>query len=139
MTRTWLLAGLLLATSCTTVQPMRSEITTDSGRPLSPGLKAYDVEHYTLRNEILIEQKSIAGSAAIRFRAVRPMSTLELDFDGLFDIQSIEDESGPLDYTRDPARIYVTLRAELPIDAVHEVEVFYSGAPIEAKHAPWDG
>lgn len=63
--------------------PVRSEITTNSGIPLSVGLKLYDVEHYTLRNDIQIEKKSIAGSAAVRFKATQELAVLELDFDGL--------------------------------------------------------
>ena len=139
MIRILLLASLLAVSSCARTDVTRSEITLDSGRPMSDGLKAYDVEHYTLRNDIQAEQKSIAGSAAIRFKASKDLSVLELDFDGLYTIDRIEDEEGSLDYTRDEAKLYVTLRSSLSPGASDEVIVHYHGQPIEAKRAPWDG
>ena len=119
--------------------PVRSEITTNSGIPLSVGLKLYDVEHYTLRNDIQIEKKSIAGSAAVRFKATQELAVLELDFDGLFRIDRIEDDGGVLDYARDEAKLYVTLRNTMQPGETHEVTVHYHGRPLEVKRAPWDG
>ena len=75
-----LVISLLLINSCTSITQQRSEITTDSGRPLSEGLKSYDIENLTLRLEVLVEEKAIAGSAAIHFMAQQSMSKLELDF-----------------------------------------------------------
>ena len=93
----------------------RSPITLNSGIPLSDGLKSYDVKHYTLRNDILTSKKAITGSSDITFRAVHPMSVLELDFDGLYAIDGISDSDGQFDYTRDAATIYITLRNELTV------------------------
>ncbi len=139
MIRILLLACLIAVSACAPIDVPRSEITMDSSRPMSAGLEAYDVDHYTLRNDIQIEQKSIAGSAAIRFTALAELSVLELDFDGLFTIDLIEDEHGPLDSTRDEAKLYVTLREPLAHGESGEVTVSYHGRPVEAKRAPWDG
>jgi aminopeptidase N len=137
--RILLLVSLIAVISCADVDVTRSDITMDSGRPMSDGLEAYDVEHYTLRNNVQVEEKSIAGSAEIRFKAVQEMSTLELDFDGLFAIDRIEDQAGPLEYTRDEAKLYVTLRSPVPPGESHEVTVHYHGRPVEAEAAPWAG
>ena len=139
MIRVFALLGVLALTACTTVDVTRSEATTDSSQPLTEGLESYDVEHYTLRNDILIEEKAIAGSSAIRFRALRDMTVLELDFDGLFTIDAIEDGAGALDYTRDNAKVYVSLRTPLAVGGRHTVTVRYHGVPLEAARAPWDG
>jgi aminopeptidase N len=139
MLRILTIISLFALASCTTVDMTRSEATTDSSRPLSEGLASYDVEHYTLRNDILVDEKAIAGSSAIRFRALREMAVLELDFDGLFTIDGVEDDSGSLDYTRDDAKLYVNLRAPLAVGDSHTVTVRYHGVPLEAERAPWDG
>jgi len=139
MIRISLLIVLLVISSCTQENAAPSEITLDSGRPMSDGLKAYDVEHYTLRTEVQVERKSIAGSAAIRFRAANDMSVLELDFDGRYTIELIEDDKGPLDSTRDEAKLYVTLRSPLSPGVSEEVTIHYHGQPVEAARAPWDG
>jgi aminopeptidase N len=131
--------SLLLIAACSSTPVTRSEITTDSGRPLSEGLKSYDIEHLTLRLEVLVEEKAIAGSAAVRFRTQQPISVLEFDFDGLLVIDGIEDSSGALEYTRDEAKLYVKLGETLDADKSHEVTVRYHGQPLEAANAPWDG
>ena len=136
MKRLVLPATLLLVCSCAQepAPPIRSEITMDSGRPMSDGLRSYDVEHYTLRNDIQIAHKAIAGSAAIRFRAVVEMSVLELDFDGLFTIDGIEDDAGALEYSRDEAKLYVKLRSAVPPGSNHEVEVRYESPDIPKSY-----
>jgi len=133
-----LLSAFLLA-ACVQQPVARSSITLNSGIPLSDGLKSYDVEHYTLRNDILIAEKAIAGSSDITFRAIQAMSVLELDFDGLYAIDSVSDAGGRLDYTRDAAKIYISLRDEVAEGATHTVSVAYRGVPHEAEKPPWKG
>jgi len=128
-----------LLAACAHEPVARSPITLNSGIPLSDGLKSYDVEHYTLRNDILTSEKAITGSSDITFRAVHPMSVLELDFDGLYAIDEISDSDGQLDYTRDAAKIYITLRNELTVGDTQTVLIAYHGQPLEAERAPWDG
>ena len=67
------------------------------------------------------------------------MTVLELDFDGLFTIDAIEDESGALEYSQEEAKLYVSLRGVVAPGEQHEVTVRYHGQPIEAARAPWDG
>ena len=129
----------MLLAACAHEPVARSPITLNSGIPLSDGLKSYDVEHYALRNDILTSKKAITGSSDITFRAVHPMSVLELDFDGLYAIDEISDSDGQLDDTRDAAKIYITLRNELTVGDTQTVSVAYHGQPLEAERAPWDG
>jgi aminopeptidase N len=136
---TVLLAGCEAEVTEDEAAAVRSEATTDSSRPLSEGLKAYDVENYTLRHDILVEEKAIAGSASIRFRANEAMDVLELDFDGLFTIDGVNDEEGELSYTRDDAKLYISLRSSVAEGAAKTVTVHYHGEPLEAENAPWDG
>ena len=106
---------------------------------MSDGLKSYDVEHYTLRNDILVANKAIAGSSDITFRAKQPMLVLELDFDGLYEIDGVSDSDGKLDYTRDAAKIYVALRSEVAVGDTQIVVVAYHGQPHESELAPLVG
>lgn len=52
-------------------------MTLGSGRPMSAAMQAYDVRHYTLRHDIRVERKSIAGSATIQFEATAPLAFFE--------------------------------------------------------------
>ncbi len=140
MRHTILILVLMVLVGCAQ-QPVveRSAITMNSGIPLSDGLRKFRVKHYELRNEILTAEKSIAGSSEVTFEAIQSMSTLELDFDGVFVVDSVSDASGALEYTRDAAKIYVTLRAAIAAGAVHSVKIAYHGRPHEALRPPWAG
>ena len=134
------LLGFLALTACAQQPAMeRSAITLNSGIPMSAGLQQFKVEHYELRTDVLVAEKSIAGSSVITFRAVSAMTTLELDFDGLFTVAAVSDEEGPLTYTRDAAKIYVSLRQEVAVGASHSVKITYHGQPHEAIRPPWSG
>lgn len=134
-----LVAVLLMATGCAVKPPARDGATTDTGRPLTDGLKAYDVLHYTLRHEIFPESKSIRGAATIRLRATTSTDIIELDFDGHYDIAGIVDCDGALTWRQEPAKLFVILRKPLSRKETLEFTVNYSGKPIEAERAPWDG
>ena len=88
------LAGILVVSlalsACVQAPPIRSKATMDSGAAMSENLRAYSIEHYALRNDILIDQKAITGSGAITFRARSPISILELDLDGLYSVDGVE-------------------------------------------------
>jgi aminopeptidase N len=133
---------VILATGgsgCASVQSVRSDVTMDSGRPMSAGLSAYDVDHYTLRHRLLIGEKAIDGSATIAFSARTRLETLELDFDGLFTITAVVDGLGALDYARDDAKLYIALREPLETGSSGDVTVRYHGQPVEAANPPWEG
>ena len=117
----------------------RSKATMDSGAALSEQAAAYTITHYTLRNDILIDEKAIAGSGEITFEARAPLSTLELDFDGLMTVDRINDTTGDLEFSRTDSKIFVSLRDELGTGDSATVTVHYQGMPREAIRAPWDG
>jgi aminopeptidase N len=139
MKATLVLFAAVLLSACAQQAVQRSPITMDSGIPRSQGLQDYEVLHYTLRNDIQPAGKAIAGSSEITFRAVRAMNILELDFDGLFVIDTVTDADGPLTYTRDDAKLYVNLGPEVSADSTHTVGVAYHGRPHEAVRPPWGG
>jgi aminopeptidase N len=133
------LTGALVLCACAQTPPVRSKATMDSGAPMSDNLRAYSIEHYALSNDILISEKAIAGSGTITFRARSPMSVLELDLDGLFSVDGVNDAGGELTFERDESKIYIDLREQLARNDRHTVTIRYHGQPREAIRAPWDG
>jgi len=121
------------------VDGQRDATLMDTGLPLSEDMRAYDVERYTLRQEILVERQAIAGSATVAFRALQEMDTLELDFDGVYEIDRVESDGRELEYRQTDAKLFVTLAPAANPGDTRSVTVFYEGVPIEASHPPWDG
>ena len=80
-----MVAAILVLAACAG-SPERNETLMDTGLPLTDNMRAYDVDRYTLRHEILVEGQSIAGSATISFDVLSRMESIELNFDGQYDM-----------------------------------------------------
>ena len=130
-------AALIIA-GCS-VNNERNDVIMDTGLPVSDNMRAYDIDRYTLRHEILIAEKSISGSATITFNILEDMEILELDFDSAYDIDRIESDGIVLDYEQTLAKLFINL-ARRALPGEHgSVTVFYKGTPVEAVRPPWDG
>lgn len=136
---TCVLLGSLVLSACVQAPPVRSKATMDSGAAMSDNLRAYSIDHYSLRNDILIDEKAIAGSGAITFRAHSPIDVLEVDLDGLFSIDGVHDAAGELAYERSDSKLFINLSTEVAAGDTHTVTIRYHGQPREAERAPWDG
>jgi aminopeptidase N len=117
----------------------RNETTMDTGLPMSEGLRAYDVQRYTLRHEILVDRKAISGSATVSFESIEPMDVLELDFDGSYHVSKIEDPRGALDFSSSESKLFISLGETMATGESSEVTVTYEGRPVEASNPPWGG
>lgn len=132
------IVSLCVLTSCS-VNKQRGETVMDTGLPLTENMRAYDVDRYTLRHEILVPRKAIAGSATVSFKALQKMDTLELNFDGAYDISRIESNGSKLDYQQTASKLLVALATAVEPGELRSVTVFYDGVPVEASRPPWDG
>ena len=132
-----LFVSLVLA-ACAT-QPERNEVLMDTGLPLTDNMRAYDVDRYTLRHEILVERQSIAGSATVAFDVLSPMDVLELNFDGHYDIDRVVSDGEVLDYRQTESKLYIDLTDNMQAGESGSVTVHYAGRPVEAQRPPWEG
>lgn len=128
----------LVLTACA-VSPERNETLMDTGLPLTDNMRAYDVDRYTLRHEIFVEDQSIAGSATIAFSVLSSLDELELNFDGHYDIDRVVADGAVLDYRQTESKLIIDLSGTLQPGESASVTVFYAGRPVEAKRPPWDG
>lgn len=136
--RRLLLLSVVGLGACSTTAE-RSTETMDTGLPLTTAMEAYDVQRYTLRHEILVDKKAIAGSATIEFRALEALPDLELNFDGNYRISAVESAGRELQYRQTDSRLFVSLEPAPGAGQSGEVTVHYSGRPVEATRPPWDG
>lgn len=139
MPRLALPALLLLLSACASPPADRNPVLMDSGLPLSVAREQYEVRHFTLDHDILVDERSISGSATIRFRALAPMSALELDFDGQYDIRRVTGGDAELDYLSTPSTLTIELARTLDEGEDMSVTVHYAGQPVVARRPPWEG
>jgi len=100
----------------------------------------YDVLHYALNIKINPAEKSIVGYNEISFKILENTGTIQLDLFQNMNIDSIIYNKQKLNYKRDFNAVFInfstTITKELPIQ---KLRFYYSGKPIIARNAPWDG
>jgi aminopeptidase N len=102
-------------------------------------LRNYDVRHYDLSVDFDLEKKTIKGSVKMDFIPVEAMQTLQLDLFEAYDISDIRINGKKVKYTRDNNFVFAKLPNMLEKGKRYAITTTYSGKPIQAKKAPWDG
>ncbi len=106
---------------------------------LRPERTCYDVGFYDLKVKVDPESQRISGSNDISFTALHDFSTLQIDlFDNML-IDAITYKGQALTYRRDAHAIFVDFPEPVKAPTQGILHIEYSGSPIAAARAPWDG
>ena len=99
----------------------------------------YDVLRYDLNIKINPEEKSIVGFNEITFKVVTPTLKIQLDLFENMQIDSIVFNYKKLKYRREFDAVFIDFITSLTNESVQKIAFYYSGKPLIAKRAPWDG
>jgi aminopeptidase N len=99
----------------------------------------YDVLRYDLNIKINPDDKSIVGYNDITFRVVANTTKIQLDLFKNMQIDSIIFNAKKVNYKREFNAVFLDFSSELTAKSEEKVRFYYSGKPIVAKRAPWDG
>ena len=107
---------------------------------LRPERTCFDVLHYDLNIKVNPEEKSVVGYNNITFKVINTTSKIQLDLFANMQIDSIVFNSKKLNYKREFNAVFI----DFPTTLIKGTETqnltfYYSGKPIIAKNAPWDG
>ena len=117
--------------------PTRAEILKGG---LGPMRTCFDVTSYDLDVRIDPATKSLKGSNKITFKTVADFTTMQVDLWSNLPISKIIfDEKADATFTRELNAVFVELPEKLKHDSTHSITVYYSGIPVVARRAPWDG
>lgn len=100
---------------------------------------AYDVLHYDLNIKVDPANKYIAGFNEIRFKVIQETATIQVDLFENMKIDSILWNGNKLTYRREFNAVFINFPEALLKDSEQQLRFYYSGNPIIAKNAPWDG
>lgn len=106
---------------------------------LTPERSCYDVNYYHLDVKVDIANKHISGSNLFRFTAVDNFKRLQFDLFDNLSVDEVRYRGKALPFTREYNAVFVTFPEEIMKSAVDSFTVHYSGNPIAATRAPWDG
>ena len=134
------LSVFLLFLICSTGYSQRTYTRADTLRgSITPERAWWDLNHYHLAVEIFPETKTIKGSNTIRYKVLSDNQVLQLDLQEPLKITSIIQEGEKLDFKREGAAHFVTLKKKQVSGNFEELIVSYEGQPKEAIRPPWDG
>jgi len=99
----------------------------------------FDVLRYDLNIKIDPQQKSIIGFNDITFKIIENTNKIQIDLFENMRIDSIVLNDKKLNYKREFDAVFIDFQKPLNKDSQQKIRFYYSGNPLIAKHAPWDG
>ncbi|MDQ3046438.1 MAG: M1 family metallopeptidase [Bacteroidota bacterium] len=99
----------------------------------------YDVLFYDLDIKVDIEKKFLSGANTIRFLVVNDFKTFQIDLFKNMNIEKIVFNKQDVLFRREFNAVFVEFPDTIRKGNTASITVHYSGKPIEAKNAPWDG
>jgi aminopeptidase N len=106
---------------------------------ITPEREWWDVLHYHLSVEFLIETRRLKGSNAITFKTLKPGKKMQIDLQPPLAITKITHGNGELKFEREGNVYWVMFEKELPRGVEDKIEVFYEGVPVVSRNPPWVG
>ncbi len=106
---------------------------------VTPERAWWDLTFYHLDIEVKPDDKWLGGSNTIRYKVLEPHQVLQVDLQPPLNIDKVTQDGKELNVTSEGNAHFVTLQKKQKKGATEEVVVHYSGHPVEAKNAPWDG
>ncbi|MFD2554906.1 M1 family metallopeptidase [Sphingobacterium tabacisoli] len=106
---------------------------------LTPLRTCYDIQYYHLDVRVDIENKFISGSNLFKFQATTSFSRLQFDLFDNLNVDRIEYQGQSLPFHRAYNAVFIDFPKPIEEGKVDSFTVQYSGHPIQATRAPWDG
>jgi aminopeptidase N len=109
------------------------------GSLTSPLRTCYDINYYHLDVKFDIDNKFISGNVLFKFTAETDFTQLQFDLFSNLKLEKVVYKGKELPYTREFNAVFVTFPQAITKGSKDQFTVYYSGNPVIAKKAPWDG
>src|SRR5690554_533174 len=106
---------------------------------LTPLRTCYDINYYHLDVRVDPDKRFLSGSNLFRFTATQSFDRLQFDLFDNLRVEKVLFHGEELPFTREYHAVFVDFPRQIPAGAQDEFKVYYSGHPVQAKRAPWDG
>ena len=105
----------------------------------TPLRTCYDLNYYHLDVRLDPAKRFISGSNLFRFTATRDFTRLQFDLFANLQVDKVQYRGQNVPFAREANAVFVTFPKAIAQGSRDEFTVYYSGNPIVAKKAPWDG
>jgi aminopeptidase N len=125
-------AALILAAFAASQDPV-------SGGALKLEQAAYDVLSYDVSIKVDPVSKTLSGTTVMDAKVVIPTASVLIDLDDRFAVSKVTDGKAALRWDRVGGTVRVHFPASKQPGEAFRLVTSYSGAPLVARNAPWDG
>jgi aminopeptidase N len=140
MNRIILLAAVFISVFSSTGFSQKPVTRADTLRgSITPERVWWDLGFYHLKVEVFPETKTIKGSNLVRYKVKSANQTLQIDLQEPLVITSILQDGEKLNFKREGAAHFISLKKKQVPGQVEELLISYEGRPVEAIRPPWDG
>jgi len=101
--------------------------------------RAYEVLKYHLQVRLDPDKRYLSGFNTIGFKAEEDLPVMQIDLFENMKVDSIIHKNKSLRYERRHNAVFVTLDQPVKKGIEDSVKFYYSGVPVVARNAPWDG
>ncbi|WP_257668261.1 M1 family metallopeptidase [Parapedobacter tibetensis] len=106
---------------------------------LTPLRTCYDINYYHLDVRVDPDKRHISGSNLFQFTAVEDFSRLQFDLFDNLKIEKVLYNGQELPFKREYHAVFIDFAQPIRKGQSDSFTVHYSGHPVQAKRAPWDG
>ncbi|MFC7357616.1 M1 family metallopeptidase [Jejudonia soesokkakensis] len=99
----------------------------------------WDVTHYDLTVEVFPETQTIKGANTITYKVIDTDQKMQIDLQAPMGIEKVEMNGEKLTFTSEGAAHFISFKEKQPLNSEQKITIHFSGEPIVAKNAPWDG
>jgi aminopeptidase N len=106
---------------------------------ITPEREWWDLRHYDLKVEVFPDEKFIKGSNTINYTVLDKKKIMQIDLQLPMKIDSIFQAGKKIKIETEGSAHFIKLSKKQKVGKDYELIIYFSGKPIEAKNAPWDG
>lgn len=106
---------------------------------ITPERAWWDVTYYDLKVSVNPQEKSIEGSNTITYKVLESKEIMQIDLQAPMKIDKILQDGKEITFTSEGNAHFLKLQKKQKKGKEAEITIFFSGTPIEARRAPWDG
>lgn len=106
---------------------------------VTPERKWWNLTHYQLDFAVDIENKSLSGTNVMSYQVLSETKALQIELQPPMVLESAQQNGENLEVEKHGFSYLISLKQLQEIGQEYQVTLAFSGQPVEAKNAPWDG
>ena len=99
----------------------------------------WDLTHYHLEIKVDPETKIFSGKNTMTYQVLAKGERLQIELQAPMKLEKVLQNGKKLNVEQDGYSYFITPTSEHQIGSKHKLTMYFSGQPVTAKRAPWDG